>query len=87
MDLPRRTVFLVGFGWAGVASLLTWALPVVSGAPVGQNTMELAFGVLILAGVGHAVYTDTRQNPSSISLAFAFAAALFSTLELVRLGA
>ena len=84
MDIPERTLFLVGFGWAGVASLLTWLLPFVTGAPVSQNAIELLFGVAILAGVGHAVYNDTRQSPSTISLVFAAAAALFSTLELVR---
>lgn len=85
MNVSERTLFLVGFGWAGLASVLTWLLPFVTGAPVSENGIELLFGVAILAGVTHAVYTDSRQNPSTISLVFAAAAALFSTLELVRL--
>lgn len=84
MDIPERTVFLAGFGWAGVASLLTWLIPVAAGSPPNQHGVELLFGVAILAGVFHAVYTDSRQNPSSISLVFAAGAALFSTLELAR---
>jgi hypothetical protein len=84
MDVPERTLFLVGFGWAGLASVLTWLVPFVTGAPVSENGIELLFGVAILAGVSHAVYNDTRHNPSTISLVFAVAAALFSTLELVR---
>lgn len=84
MDVPERTLFLVGFGWAGIASVLTWLLSVVTGAPFGENAIELLFGVAILAGIGHAIYTDSRQNPSTLSLVFAVAAALFSTLELVR---
>lgn len=84
MDVPDRTLFLAGFGWAGVASLLTWLLSVVAGAPASENAIELVFGVAILAGIGHTVYNGTRQNPSTISLVFALGAALFSTMELLR---
>lgn len=84
MDIPDREIFLAGFGWAGVASLLTWLIPVAGGAPLSQNVIELAFGVLIVGGVAHAIYNDRRANPSGFSLALAVGAALFSTMELVR---
>lgn len=84
MDIPKRSFFLAGFGWAGAASLLTWLIPVLRGAPVGQNGIDLLFGALILGGVGYAVYEGSRQNPSTISLLFALGATIFSTLELVR---
>lgn len=86
MDLPKRPIFLAGFGWAGVASLLTWAIPVISGAPLSTNAIELLFGVAITAGIGHAIYTESRQHPSMLSVVFAVAAALFSTLELFSVG-
>lgn len=86
MDLPERPIFLAGFGWAGVASLLTWAIPVAGGAALSTNAVELLFGVLITAGIGHAVYTGSRKHPSGISVAFAAAAAIFSTLELLSAG-
>lgn len=82
MDVSRRLVFLAGFGWAGVASLLTWAIPVIGGAPLSNNAVELLFGVLIAAGVGHAVYHGRGREPSDVSLALAAAAAALSTLEL-----
>lgn len=83
MDLPEREIFLVGFGWAGFVSLLTWLVPVVNGAPLDANVLDLLFGVFILAAVGHAAYKDTRQNPSTIAVAFAVFAAAFATMQLL----
>ena len=83
MELPERQIFLVGFGWAGLVSLLTWVVPVTSGGAFNANLMDLGFGVLILGGVTHAVYTGARENPSTVSVAFAVFAAFFATVQLV----
>jgi len=81
MDIPERKVFLVGFGWAGVVSLLTYILPVVAGGPLDANLIDLGFGVLITGAVGHAIYTGSRQQPSTLSVAFAVFAAFFATTQ------
>jgi hypothetical protein len=83
MELPDRKIFLVGFGWAGVVSLLTWLVPVAAGGAFNTNLLDLGFGALILAGVGHAAYTGTRENPSTVAVAFAVFAAFFATMQLV----
>jgi hypothetical protein len=85
MDLPERAIFLVGFGWAGFVSLLTWLVPVAGGAALTTNVVDLAFGVLVLAAVGHAAYTGSRQNPSTIAVAFAVFAAAFATMQLLTI--
>lgn len=85
MDIPERKIFLVGFGWAGVVSLLTWLLPVLTGGPPDANLVDLGFGVLITAAVGHAAYTGTRQDPSTLSVAFAVFAAFFATTQFVTI--
>ncbi len=85
MELPERELFLGGFGWSGLVSLLTWGLPAVTGGPVDANLFDMLFGVLILAAVGYAVYTGTRQNPSTIAVAFAVFAATFATVQFLRL--
>lgn len=81
MELPEREIFLVGFGWAGFVSLLIWAFPVVGGAPLDTNLFDLVFGVVILGAVGHAAYTDSRQDPSTIAVALAVFAAAFATMQ------
>lgn len=83
MELPDRKIFLVGFGWAGFVSLLTWLVPAASGGPLDTNLLDLGFGVLILAGVSHAAYTGTREKPSTVAVAFAIFAAFFATVQLV----
>jgi hypothetical protein len=85
MELPERDIFFVGFGWAGFVSLLTWVVPVAAGAPLTTNLVDLAFGVLILAAVGHAAYTGGRQNPSTIAVAVAVFAAAFATMQLLAI--
>ncbi|AEN05192.1 hypothetical protein [Halolamina sp.] len=82
MELPDRKIFLVGFGWAGLVSLLTWLVPVAAGGAFNTNLIDLGFGVLILGGVGHAAYTGARENPSTVSVAFAVFAAVFATVQL-----
>lgn len=81
MELPEREIFLVGFGWSGFVSLLVWTIPVIGGAPLDGNLFDLLFGVIILAAVGHAAYTGSRQNPSTIAVAFAIFAAAFATIQ------
>lgn len=83
MELPEREIFLVGFGWSGFVSLLVWAIPVLGGAPLDGNLFDLLFGVIILAAVGHAAYTGSRQNPSTIAVAFAVFAAAFASMQFV----
>lgn len=85
MDVPERTIFLAGFGWSGVVSLLTYLLPVVGGGPLEANLADLGFGVLITAAVGHAIYTDSRQNHSTLSVAFAVFAAVFATTQFLAI--
>ena len=82
MELPERTVFLAGFGWAGLVSSLTWLVPVASGGPLTANLVDLGFGLLVLAAVGHAIYTGSREHPSTISVVFAVFAAAFATVQL-----
>lgn len=81
MDIPERTLFLAGFGWAGVVSLLTWLLPVLGGGPLDANLFDLAFAVLILGIVGRAVQTGSRQNPSTLSVALSVFVAAFATIQ------
>lgn len=83
MEIPERKVFLAGFGWAGVVSLLTYVLPVVAGGPLDANLVDLGFGVLITAAVGHAIYTESRQDPSTLSVVFGVFAAFFATSQFV----
>jgi hypothetical protein len=85
MDIPERKVFLVGFGWAGLVSLLTYVIPVVAGGPLDANLIDLGFGVLITAAVGHAAYTGTREEPSTLSVAFAVFAAFFATTQFLAI--
>lgn len=85
MDLPERPIFLAGFGWAGVVSLLTYLLPVLSGGALDANLVDLGFGVLITGAVGHAIYTNSRQNPSTVSVAFAVFAAAFATTQFLAI--
>ncbi|MFB6221784.1 MAG: hypothetical protein ABEH90_10145 [Halolamina sp.] len=83
MELPEREIFLGGFGWSGLVSLLTWAVPVLGGGPVDANLSDLLFGVLILGAVSYAAYKGTRQSPSTIAVAFAVFAATFATMQLI----
>lgn len=83
MELPEREIFLVGFGWAGFVSLLVWAIPILGGGPLDANLLDLLFGVLILAAVIHAAYTGSRQDPSTIAVAFAVFAAAFATMQFI----
>lgn len=83
MELPEREIFLVGFGWSGFVSLLVWTVPVLGGAPLDGNLFDLLFGVVILAAVGHAAYTGSQQNPSTIAVAFAAFAAAFASMQFV----
>lgn len=81
MELPEREIFLAGFGWSGFVSLLIWAVPALTGGPIDANLFDLLFGVIILGFVIHAAYTGTRQNPSTIAVAFAIFAAAFATMQ------
>lgn len=81
MDIPERELFLGGFGWAGVVSLLTWLLPVALGGPLDANVFDLVFAVLILGVVGRAVYTGKRQDPSTLSVALSMFVAAFATIQ------
>lgn len=81
MDLPERELFLGGFGWAGVVSLLTWLVPVAGGGPLDANLFDLVFAALILGVVGHAVYTGNRQEPSTLSVALSMFVAAFATIQ------
>lgn len=83
MDIPEREVFLGGFGWAGVVSLLTWLVPVAGGAPVKTNLFDLLFAVLILGFVGRALYTGDRHEPTTLSVALAVFVAAFATIQFV----
>ncbi|MEF8801052.1 MAG: hypothetical protein V5A38_01005 [Halolamina sp.] len=81
MELPEREIFLAGFGWSGFVSLLIWAIPALTGGPIDANLFDLLFGIIILGFVSHAAYTGTRQNPSTIAVAFAIFAGVFATMQ------
>lgn len=81
MDLPERELFLGGFGWAGVVSLLTWLIPLVGGGPPDANLFDLLFAVLILGFVGRALYTGDRQQPTTFSVALSVFVAAFATIQ------
>jgi len=81
MDIPERELFLGGFGWAGVVSLLTWLVPVATGGPLEANIFDLLFAVLILGVVGRAIYTGSRQQPTTLSVALSVFVAAFATMQ------